>query len=121
MNNEFKIMLYVKDVDAEKAFWQQLGFIIENEQEVLGYPTFDMRVSEQSNCSFTVYSLSFIERYSPSIATNQPNLLFTSSDIETIYQKVKKITNQVSDLNPLPFKNFNFQSPSGHFYTIRES
>lgn len=121
MNTDFKIMLYVKDVQAEKEFWRALGFIIENEQVVLDYPTFDMRISSDSNCSFTIYDLDFIKTYSPDIATNQPNLLFTSSNIEQMYQKVKNLTQQISELNVFPVKNFNFQSPSGQFYTIREA
>lgn len=121
MNTDFKIMLYVKDVQAEKEFWQALGFVIENEQVILDYPSFDMRISPQSNCAFTIYDLAFITKYSPDVAKNQPNLLFTSSNIEQIYQKIATLTDNISELNQVPLKNFNFQSPSGQFYTIREA
>lgn len=120
-STEFKSMLYVKDVEAEKTFWQQLGFVITKEQTILGFPTFDMRVSSESNCGFTVYSLDFIAKYSPDLLQNQPNLLFFTDHIEMLYELVKKASPLVSELNQLPYKNFSFEAPSGHFYTVRQS
>lgn len=121
MNTDFRIMLYTDDIELEKAFWESIGFIIEKETDVLGYPSFDMKVSQDSNCGFTVYPMDFIKTYSPDLATNQPNLLFTSSDIDNLYQKVAQYTDAISDLNTVPYKNFNFMAPSGQFYTVREA
>lgn len=37
-----QVMLYVKDVHAEKDFWRAAGFRIVSDGEVMGYPTFTM-------------------------------------------------------------------------------
>lgn len=120
-NTEFGIMIYVEDVEKEKEFWKSLGFVISNEQTILDYPSFDMKINPESNCKFTVYSLEFIRTYSPEVAENQPSLLFTSTDIETLYEKVKQVSPYVSELNELPFKNFNFSSATGQYYAVREA
>lgn len=119
--NEFKSMLYVKDVAAEKEFWEKMGFVITKEQTILDFPSFDMKVSPESNCGFTVYALDFIQKYSPDIVQNHPNLLFFSPDVEALYQRAKTISPHVSPLNQLPYKNFSFESPSGHYYTVRQT
>lgn len=121
MNTDFRIMLYTDDIELERAFWEAIGFVIEKDTEVLGYPSFDMKVNPYSNCGFTVYPMEFIRTYSPDLAVNQPNLLFTSSDIVALYERVAQYTDAISELNTLPYKNFNFMAPSGQFYTVREA
>lgn len=118
-NNQFKTMIYVADVEAEKAFWSKMGFVIVKEEIILDFPTFEMKIAPDTQTSFVVYSTAFIEKYSPDLLNNQPNLLFFTSNIEMVYQLVKTISPAVSDLNELPYKNFSFESPNGQFYTVR--
>lgn len=120
-NNNFKTMIYVADVAAEKAFWSKMGFVIIKEEDILDFPTFEMKISPESQTSFVVYSTAFIEKYSPDLLKNQPNLLFFTDNIEMVYQLVSLISPLVSDLNQLPYKNFSFESPNGQFYTVREA
>lgn len=119
-STEFKSMIYVQDVEAEKNFWHRLGFTIVNEQHILGFPTFDMKINPESNCTFTVYSLDFINKYSPDMTRNQPNLLFFTPYIESLYEQAKLASAYVSELNLTPYKNFTFEAPSGQYYTVRE-
>lgn len=119
--NTFKTMIYATDVAAEKEFWGKMGFIIVKEEMVLDYPSFEMKLSPDAECSFVVYAREFIEKFSPELLNNQPNLLFFTPHIDMIYQLVKHVSPVVSDMNIEPYKNFSFESPSGHFYTVRES
>ncbi|MFA9492943.1 glyoxalase [Streptococcus sp. E17BB] len=119
-NNPYKTMIYVADVEAEKNFWSKMGFIIVKEDIILEFPTFEMKISPDSQTSFVVYSTAFIEQYSPELLGNQPNLLFFTHNIEMVYQLVKTVSPAVSDLNELPYKNFSFESPNRQFYTVRE-
>lgn len=114
-------MIYVADVAAEKEFWSRMGFLIVKEDVILDYPTFEMKISPDSQTSFVVYSTEFIETYSPELLINQPNLLFFTSNIDMVYQLVSLISPYVSDLNQEPYKNFSFESPNGQFYTVREA
>lgn len=120
-NSNFKTMIYVADVAAEKDFWTKMGFVIVKEEDILDFPTFEMKISPDSQTSFVVYSTAFIEKYSPDLLKNQPNLLFFTDNIEMVYQLVSLISPLVSNLNQLPYKNFSFESPNGQFYTVREA
>lgn len=119
-SSAFKTMLYVPDVAAEKEFWSKMGFVIIKEQEVLGFPSFEMKISPEAECYFVVYDRAFIEQYSPELLNHQPNMIFFTPHIEMIYQLVKYVSPAVSDLNQVPEKNFSFESPSGYFYTVCE-
>lgn len=120
-NNEFKTMIYVADVAAERDFWSKMGVIIIKEEVILGYPTFEMKLTPDAQASFVIYALEFIEKYSPELLVNQPNLLFSTHNIDMVYQLVSLISPYISELNHEPYKNFSFESPNGQFYTVREA
>lgn len=120
MNHTFGLMLYSKDVRAEKTFWQALGFSIIDKEDIMGYSTFDMKIEPNSPVTFTVFDLAFIEKMSPEVASHQPSILFETSDLATLHAKVTAVASQVSPIQEQPFKNFNFQAPSGHYYAVRE-
>lgn len=120
-SSTFHTMLYVTDVAAEKEFWTKMGFMIVKEDQLLGFPTFEMTISPEAECRFVVYDKAFIDTYSPELITNQPNLLFFTDHIDMIYKLVKHVSPTVSELNLIPFKNFSFESPSGLFFTVRET
>lgn len=120
MNNTFSLMLYSKDVLAEKTFWQALGFTIIDKEDIMGYSTFDMKVEAGSPVTFTVFDLAFIEKMSPEVANNQPSILFETTDLAALHARVTAVASQVSPIQEQPFKNFNFQAPSGHYYAVRE-
>lgn len=119
-DNAFKTMIYVADVALEKAFWSKMGFVIIKEEVILGYPTFEMKIAPDSQASFVIYATEFIEKYSPDLLPNQPNFLFSTTNIDMVYQLVSLISPYVSELNQEPYKNFSFESPNGQFYTVRD-
>lgn len=118
-SKNFAIMLYVDDVTAEKDFWQSIGFDIMTESEMMGFKTFDMRPSIDSTVLFTVYDKDFIRQVSPEVLDFQPSILFESSEIEALHERVAAVTDTVSAINAEPFFNFNFASPSGHYYAVK--
>lgn len=119
-SENFSIMLYSQNVLADKAFWQAIGFMVIEKEDMMGYPTFDMIVTKDSPVTFTVFDLDFIKQVSPEVADNQSSILFETDNIEELYRKVKTIAPATGDLQEIPFRNFNFQAPSGHYYAVRE-
>lgn len=119
MNKEVNIMLYVEDVQAELDFWQSIGFEILDQEEMMGYLTFTMKSHHDSTTVFTVYAKEFIEKVSPEVLNLQPSILFESSDLEALHKKVAGHSDTVSSIQQEPFPNFNFASPSGHYYAVR--
>ena len=113
------IMLYVDDVLAEKDFWSAIGFTIQNEQDMMGFPSFEMKSHPESNTVFTVYAKDFIKKVSPEVLNNVPSVLFESNDIEALQAKVAAVTDTASPLQEQPFPNFNFACPSGIYFAVK--
>ncbi len=116
----FGIMLYVDDVQAEKEFWAAAGFLIQNESEIMGYATFDMKSHKESTCTFTVYDKQFIRENSPEVVDMQPSILFDCENLESLHEKISKATKIVNPITDVPFRHFNFATPNGCYYAVRE-
>lgn len=115
----FGIMLYVDDVQAEKAFWSAIGFLIQNESEIMGYETFEMKSHPDSTCTFTVYDKQFIRENSPEVVDMQLSILFDSEDLDGLHERVSKAAKIVNPIQDVPFRHFNFATPNGSYYAVR--
>lgn len=113
------LQLYVDDVAAEKVFWQAAGFEIGASQEMMGYESFEMRTHADSTTVFTVYAKDFIRQVSPEVIDLVPSILFESDDIHALQARIAELTDTASPVNEQPFPNFNFASPSGHYFAVR--
>ena len=116
---EFGLMLYVEDVAAEKAFWKAAGFTILNEAEMMGFETFDMKPHAEASTTITVYAKEFIRQVSPEVVDMIPSVLFESNDIQALQERIAALTDTCSPVNAEPFPNFNFASPSGHYFAVK--
>lgn len=114
------LMLYVGDVAKEKEFWKGIGFEIISETEMMGYEMFEMKSHIDSTLTITVFNKEFIKQVSPEVADNQPSVLFESDDLEDLHKKVTALTDTASEIVEMPFKTFNFASPSGQYFAVKE-
>lgn len=113
------LMLYVENVQAEKAFWQSIGFEMVSESEIMGFTSFEMKQHEDSTVLFTVYDKKFIRQVSPEVVENQPSILFETEEIEQLHERITAVTDKISLIQAEPFKNFSFASPSGNYYAVK--
>ncbi|MDO4814004.1 MAG: VOC family protein [Gemella sp.] len=120
LSKNLGVMLYVNDVAKEKEFWKGIGFEIVSESEMMGYDMFEMKPHVDSTLTFTVFNKEFIKQVSPEVAENQPSVLFESSDLEGLHKKVVALTDTASEIVEMPFKTFNFASPSGQYFAVKE-
>lgn len=116
---EFGLMLYVEDIAAEKAFQKAAGFTILNEAEMMGFETFDMKPHAEAFTTITVYAKEFIRQVSPEVVDMTPSVLFEPNDIQALQGRIAALTDTCSPVNAEPFPNFNFASPSGHYFAVK--
>lgn len=50
----------------------------------------------------------------------KPSILFETDNIEALHARVLAVTNTASAIHDEPFRNFNFASPSGQYFAVRE-
>ncbi|MBF0746653.1 glyoxalase [Gemella sp. 19428wG2_WT2a] len=120
LSKNLGVMLYVEDVAKEKEFWKSIGFEIVSETEMMSYEMFEMKSNLESSITFTVFNKEFIKQVSPEVVDNQPSVLFETNNLEELHKKLEAVTDTVGQIQEVPFRNFNFASPSGNYYAVKE-
>ena len=122
INKIGKITVYVQDQEEAKDFWiNKVGFVLKVEQP-MGPDAFWIEVgpSENEFTTLVLYSKSAMEQHQP-LKVAHPSILFSTSDIEATYEKMKQNGVVVEEMLRLPFGNmFNFKDQDGNDYLIRE-
>lgn len=114
------LMLYVENVSAEYDFWKTAGFEILSKETIMDYDTFDMKPHADSTFTFKVYDKAFIKQISPEVADFQPSVLFETEEITELHERISGLTDNISPITSTPFVSFNFASPSGIYFAVKE-
>lgn len=122
INKIGKVTVYVQDQQAAKDFWiNKVGFVLKFEQP-MGPNAFWIEVgpSEDEFTTLVLYSKAAMEQQQPSKVAH-PSILFSTSDIEAAYEKMKQNGVQVEEMMRLPFGTmFSFKDQDGNDYLLRE-
>lgn len=119
MNNDVEVMLYVTDVDREAKFWQSVGFVERDRQDMGATEMVQMAPSEDGAFAFNIFDLMFIKENSPEVADNVPSVMLHSDDIETLYEKMQSLGIETGELVEMGLqKVFNFANPDGLYFGV---
>ena len=122
INKIGKITIYVQDQEQAKDFWvNKLGFVVKGEFPMGPSATWlEVGPSEDEFTTLVIYDKALMEKQNPS-AVAHPSILFSTSDVESAYEKMKQNGVEVEDLLKLPFGTmFNFKDQDGNTYLLRE-
>lgn len=122
INKIAKVTVYVQDQQAAKEFWiNKVGFVLKVEQP-MGPDAFWIEVgpSEDEFTTLVLYSKSAMEQQRPTKVAH-PSVLFSTTDIESAYEKMKQNGVQVEEMMRMPFGTmFTFKDQDGNEYLLRE-
>ena len=122
INKIGKIKIYVQDQKQAKNFWvNKLGFVIKGEFPMGPSATWlEVGPSEDEFTTLVIYDKALMEKQNPS-AVAHPSILFSTSDVESAYEKMKQNGVEVDDLLKMPFGTmFKFKDQDGNTYLLRE-
>ena len=122
INKIGKITIYVQDQEQAKDFWvNKLGFVVKGEFPMgPGATWLEVGPSEDEFTTLVIYDKALMEKQNPS-AVAHPSILFSTSDVESAYEKMKQNGVEVDDLLKMPFGTmFNFKDQEGNTYLLRE-
>jgi len=122
INKVGKITLYVNDQEQAKDFWiNKLGFVLKFEQPIgPDFSWIEVGPSEDEFTTLVLYSKSAMEKQNPS-AVAHPSILFSTTDIESAYEKMQQKGVEVEKLLKMPFGTmFTFFDQDGNRYILRE-
>lgn len=118
-SNILQLMLYVSDVETASRFWQSLGFLEVSRQDMEGTTIVELALNETSGVHFVLYDREFFMEHSPGVVTSTPSIMFTTEDIDTLYQNVLSTEVEVGDLIQLENQLvFNFSDPDGNYFAV---
>ncbi|MDT2980026.1 VOC family protein [Enterococcus casseliflavus] len=118
-SNQMQVMLYVDDVTKAVEFWQELGFVIIEQQTVDGTSVVEIAPLKEAEAHFVLYDREFIETHSPEVALNSPSIMFFAEDITTLYKKLLEMEAEVGELIQMEEQLvFNFADPDGNYFAV---
>lgn len=122
INKIGKVTVYVNHQEQAKDFWlNKLGFVLKMEQPMgPNFTWIEVGPSEEEFTTVVLYSKSAMEQQNPS-AVSHPSILFSTSDIESAYEKMKQNGVEVEEMLRMPFGTmFTFKDQDGNPYILRE-
>lgn len=122
INKIGKITVYVQDQEQAKAFWiEKLGFVLKFEQQMgPNAKWIEVGPSDDEFTTLVLYSKSAMESHKPSKVAH-PSILFSTTDIESAYEKMEQNDVKVDKLLKMPFGTmFTFYDQDGNDYILRE-
>ncbi len=122
INKIGKVTVYVKDQEQAKDFWlNKIGFVLKFEQPMGPNASWiEVGPSKDEFTTLVLYSKSAMEQQKPS-AVAHPSILFSTTDIESTFEKLKQNGVEVGEMMRMPFGTmFTFKDQDGNEYLIRE-
>lgn len=122
INKIGKITLYVHDQEQAKDFWiNKLGFVLKFEQPMgPNMSWIEVGPSADEFTTLVLYSKQAMEQQKPEKVAH-PSILFSTTDIEAAYEKMKQNGVKVEEMLRMPFGTmFTFYDQDGNEYILRE-
>lgn len=122
INKIGKVTVYVQDQEQAKDFWlNKMEFVVKFEQPMGPNMTWlEVGPSEDEFTTLVLYSKSAMEQQQPSKVAH-PSILFSTTDIDAAYEKMKQNGVQVDELLKMPYGSmFTFYDQDGNEYLLRE-
>jgi len=122
INKVGKITIYVNDQEQAKDFWlNKMNFVLKFEQQLGPNASWiEVGPAENEFTTLVLYSKSLMEKQNPTKVAH-PSILFSTTDIESAYEKMKLNGVVVDDMLRMPFGTmFTFKDQDGNEYILRE-
>lgn len=121
-SNKVQISLFVDDVQKAVDFWQKLDFVVIDRQEADGSLVVEIAPSQTADMHFVIYDRNFIEKQSPGVATNPPQVMFFSENITQLYKTMQTLPIEIGELIQLEETLiFNFVDPDGNYFAVTQA
>ncbi|MFC4801627.1 VOC family protein [Neobacillus sp. GCM10023253] len=122
INKVAKVTVYVNDQEEAKDFWiNRVGFVLKEEQPMgPDFSWIEVGPSGDDSTNLVLYAKAAMEQHDPS-KVQHPSILFSTTDIESAYEKMKQNGVKVGEMLRMPFGTmFSFHDQDGNDYLLRE-
>lgn len=123
INKIGKITLYVNNQEEAKEFWtNKMGFVVKLEQPMgPNMKWLEVGPSAEEFTSFVLYEKQLMKSQNPEANVSHPNIILSTSDIQSNYDEMKAKDIKVEELMIMPYgKMFVFKDQDNNDYLVRE-
>ncbi|MDU4890169.1 MAG: VOC family protein [Clostridium sp.] len=123
INKIGKITLYVNNQEEAKEFWtNKMGFVVKLEQPMgPNMKWLEVGPSAEEFTSFVLYEKQLMKSQNPEANVSHPNIILSTSDIQSTYDEMKAKDIKVEELMIMPYgKMFVFKDQDNNDYLVRE-
>ncbi|ATP41371.1 glyoxalase/bleomycin resistance/extradiol dioxygenase family protein [Solibacillus sp. R5-41] len=116
-----QVMLYVDNQEQAKTFWtEKMGFVVISDEDN-GMRVITISPTEEAQTSIVLHDKQAIAKMQPELNLKTPSLLFYSSQLDALYEKLKDLNVTIGEMVTMPFgKVFNFADDEGNYFAIVE-
>ena len=123
INKIGKITIYVNNQEEAKEFWtKKLNFIVKFEQAMgTNMKWIEVGPSDDEFTTFVLYDKNMMKMQNPNASVDHPNVILSTSDIESTYKEMQENKVEVEDIMKMPYGSmFSFKDMDGNKYLVRE-
>ncbi|WP_343008646.1 VOC family protein [Clostridium celatum] len=123
INKIGKITIYVNNQEEAKEFWtKKLNFIVKFEQAMgPNMKWIEVGPSDDEFTTFVLYDKNMMKMQNPNASVDYPNVILSTSDIESTYKEMQENKVEVEDIMKMPYGSmFSFKDMDGNKYLVRE-
>ena len=123
INKIGKITIYVNNQEEAKEFWtKKLNFIVKFEQAMgPNMKWIEVGPSDDEFTTFVLYDKNMMKMQTPNASVDHPNVILSTSDIESTYKEMQENKVEVEDIMKMPYGSmFSFKDMDGNKYLVRE-
>jgi lactoylglutathione lyase len=117
-----KITVYVEDQEQAKDFWlNKMDFTLKLDQPMGPNASWiEVGPADDEFTTLVLYSKAAMEKQQPAKVAH-PSVLFSTTDIESAYERMKRNGVKVDEMMKFPFGTmFTFYDQDGNEYLLRE-
>ncbi|HAX73661.1 MAG TPA: glyoxalase [Firmicutes bacterium] len=123
INKIGKVTIFVENQAEAKAFWtEKMNFVVKLEQQMGPMMKWlEVGPSEDAFTTFVLYEKQVMLSHNPSANVGHPNVLLSTSDIESAYSQMKANGVETGEMMKMPYgQMFMFKDQDGNDYLLRE-
>ena len=118
-----RVMLYVKDPEAEAAFWVEKAGFVQLDRQPLpnGSVFYELAPAAGDGTRLVLFDREMVARAEPELNLGAPSILFSSYDLRRTYREFSErgiAVGQLVDMGDM--RSFNFSDPEGNWFAVRE-
>ena len=117
-----EVMIYVYNYDKAIEFWtKNLNFVVVADDEEMGMRVVKLLPEDDAQTAIVLQDKAKVDEMDMGVSTTTPSLIFSTTQFDHLYDRLKSNQNAVGDIMDLPMgRVFNFADAENNYFAVKE-